>query len=60
MPLATWIGPYEARLNDGTTLIPGVTEVEIGADEARDSANWQPKTAAKAAPQPANDEKAEE
>lgn len=51
--LATWVGPFEAKLPDGTILEPGVTELEIGVDEARDSDHWQTKTAPRTSPQPA-------
>lgn len=53
--LATWVGPYDAKLPDGTLLEPGVTEVEVGIDEARDSDNWRPKgtIAPRQAPTPA-------
>lgn len=41
---AVWVGSWGHRLSDGTLLETGVTVCEIGADEARDSANWKPLT----------------
>lgn len=47
---ATWEGPFNGTvtLPDGTstTLVSGETVVEIGEDEAKTSAYWQPVRAA--------------
>lgn len=40
---ATWVGPFKGALSDGTQLVPGVTQAEVPADEAKDSDNWQVK-----------------
>lgn len=53
---AKWIGPYEAAMPNGVTLIPGETIIEISEGEAKQSAHWQPvsaprKTAVKSDPE---------
>jgi hypothetical protein len=44
---ARWVAGFRAVLPDGTELIPGVTEVRIGAGEAAESDHWEPVVAAK-------------
>lgn len=44
---ATWVGPFEAELSDGTHCVPGETVVEIGAAEAEASDHWETKGSGK-------------
>lgn len=39
---ATWVGPSEGELADGTILTPGESVAEVPAGEAKASAHWQP------------------
>jgi len=45
---AKWVAGFEAIMPDGTILTPHETVVQVGADEARESDNWQPVKGTKA------------
>lgn len=45
---ALWVAGFNAQLPDGTMLVPGVTVVDVPADEAKTSTNWKPAKAPKA------------
>lgn len=46
---ARWVAPYVAQLLDGTVLVPQESVVEIPEGEAKESDNWAPVKAKKAA-----------
>lgn len=56
---ATWVGPGEQIMADGTRLTPGETVVQLPRAEAEASSNWDPvteKAATKAAAKPSEGE----